>query len=90
MLNIQQESTPHAFELDLVVRDSDGQPTGARKTIKTDSPFKLWSFWQRHQGRPKRKKKKRNKNKKETLPTSKEADKILSEMYDDGPSTEQG
>ena len=47
------------FELTLCVRDHTGNPTGQKKTYSTDSGYKLWSFLNRFQGRPKRRKKKK-------------------------------
>ena len=44
------------FEADLVVRDKAGNPVG-RKTIRTDSPYKLFQFFLRTSNRPRRKKK---------------------------------
>lgn len=64
------------FEIDLVIRDSKGQPTNRRKSFKTNDAGKLWEFWMRHRGRPKRKKK-------EKIPTAKEANEILANMYND-------
>jgi hypothetical protein len=68
------------------VRDKEGNPTGVRKSFKTDSPYKLWSFWQRHQGRPKRKRKNNKLKKGEKLPTEKEAQDILKGMYSEKQS----
>jgi hypothetical protein len=59
------------FEINLVVRDSNGNPTGKRKSFSTNDPYKLWVFFNRFQGRPKRKKKK-VKNIKEKISTNEE------------------
>lgn len=77
-LDIKHRSSP-SLEINLIVRDSEGNPTGRRKSFRTNSPFKLWSFWARHQGRPKRKKNKPKKG--EKLPTDQEAQKIMKDMY---------
>lgn len=88
-LNFYGNVTPDkAYEIDLEIRDVKGNPTGIRKSIKTDDPVKLWEFYMRNQGRPKRKKKKktdaRGRNKsKQILPTAKEADQIMTNMYTD-------
>lgn len=47
------------FEITLNVRDHTGAPTGQKKTYSTDSAYKLWLFFNRMQGRPKRKRKKK-------------------------------
>jgi hypothetical protein len=65
-----------AFEIDLMIKDAAGRPTGKRKLYGTDSAYKLWQFWMRHQGRPKRKKGK--------LPSGKEAEKIMNNLYGNG------
>ena len=49
--------TSPAFELVVAVRDSVGEPTGKLKSYTTDSPMKLWQFYMRYQGKPKRKRK---------------------------------
>ena len=66
------------FEVSLVIKDADGNPTNQRKSFASDDPVKVWQFFNRFQGKPKRKKRK-DKSK----PTTKEdAEKILSEMFD--------
>lgn len=90
-------SVEEPFEIEILVRDSEGNPTGQKKTFKTDNPHKLWEFYNRHQGRPKRRKnKKRNvenknqqNNKKESLPNDEQGKKILREIYGDDKK-EQG
>lgn len=79
-----------SYEIDLEIRNAKGEPTGTRKSFKTDDPVKLWEFWMRNQGRPKKKRKKHSKDKgigirkkKEFLPTAKEANKIMNTMYTD-------
>jgi hypothetical protein len=49
------------FEISLVVRDHNGNPTGQRKTYSTHSAYKLWLFFNRFQGKPKRRRKKKDK-----------------------------
>lgn len=50
------------FSINLAVRDQNGNPTGQVKEFGTDDPYKLWVFFNRFQGKPKRKKKKVKKN----------------------------
>jgi len=64
------------YEIVLYIKDAKGNPTKKRKSYATDNPYKLWQFWMRHQGKPKR----RRSNK---IPTAQEAEKILKEMNKD-------
>lgn len=82
-LNFQGSTSNPSFEIELCVRNPEGQPTGRTKSLSTDDPHKLWEFWNRHRGRPRRKKKK------EQVPTAKEADKIMSEMKDYVPKKQR-
>jgi len=68
------------FELTLLVRDSQGNPTSKKKTFKGDSAEDLWKFYMNNKGKP-RHKKRRNKTPKNKLPKAKEADKIMKDMY---------
>ena len=81
------------FELDLVIRDKNGIPTG-RKSISTNNPLELWHFWVNHQ--PRRKKKvvvqpsgKSKKGNRVVLPKASEAEAILNEMYSEDDNTTQ-
>ena len=81
-INIEIPETK-AFEINILVRDSEGNPTGQRKSFSSDDAGKIWEFYMRHQGRPKRKKrpkKVREKAAKE-LPKAQEAEDILKKMY---------
>jgi len=60
MINFE-EYVSKPFEISLVVRNALGQPTGRRRTYATDSPYKLWQFYMRHRGKPRRKKQSNNK-----------------------------
>jgi len=80
MLNrfdFQQPQNSFMYELTLWIKDHEGNPTNKQKSIKTNSPAKLASFWFKHQV-PKRKKKSVNINK---LPTAEQATKILNQIY---------
>lgn len=82
MLTFNHNKKPsRRFELNLIVKNAQGQPTGVRRSIATDNAAQLWSFWMRHQGRPHRIGKSKKKKKKEALPTAKEADQILQTLY---------
>ena len=48
-----QEQDSKAFELNMVIRDSKGEPVG-RKVFATDSPAQLDAFYQRNRYRPKK------------------------------------
>ena len=61
------------FEISLIVRDALGNPTRKKKSYASDDAFEIWRFWMRNKGRPKRKKGK--------VPTAKEADKFLKDLY---------
>lgn len=78
-INIQSRSHLKSFELVMVMRDRDGNPTGKTRTIVTDESDKLYDFYMRNKGKPKRKKK--NKVKKDALPNASQADRILAELY---------
>lgn len=94
---VRLASDEQPFEIEILVRDSEGNPTGKKKTFKTDNPHKLWEFYNRHQGRPKRRKKrktdnvhnKKQNNQKESLPSDEQGQKILREIYGDDKK-EQG
>ena len=68
-----------SFEINLVVRDAEGNPTGQRKSLATNDSNKLYDFWMKYQGKPRKKNK--NKTKKESLPNARQADQILKELY---------
>lgn len=65
------------FELVIEERDSQGKPTGKRKSFSTDSSYSLWVAWMKHVGNIPTK---RNKS---VIPTEEEAKKILAQMYKD-------
>lgn len=52
------------LEISMVIRDGLGNPTNRRTDFATDSPYKLWQFFMRNQGRKPNKKKKNVKTKK--------------------------
>jgi hypothetical protein len=83
MINQMQEVFVPTFEINLVVRNALGVPTGGRKEFSTNSPDSLFAFWMRHQGKPKRKKKSVEK-----LPNGEQAKQILTEMYNNDETTE--
>jgi hypothetical protein len=59
MLNIGSEvRQPNKFELVIQVRDSEGTPTGKKKTFFAESPAELEVLWNRNSGRVKKKRKK--------------------------------
>jgi len=66
------------FEIVLDIKDSQGNPTGKRKSYSSDDPYKIWKFWMQYQGKPKRRKKKTSPDK---LPSATQADKILKDLY---------
>lgn len=81
------------FTVSVCIRDHLGRATGRMKEFSTDSPYKLWEFWERNRSRPKRKKKNKNKKAKPVvqggrLPTDKEAANILTNMYKDRDSVD--
>ena len=49
------------FELVMCVRDKDGNKTTRTKSVSTDSPQKLWEFYNRMNPRVKKKKKRKSK-----------------------------
>ena len=59
------------FEINIVLRDIDGNPMGKRSYSHDDS-YKVWEFYQRTRGKPKKKRKNK-------IPAAKEANKILEE-----------
>lgn len=63
------------FELSLIVRDSQGNPTGKRKFIATDSTDKLAAFWYRNKGHTKKKRRDVG------TADGKGAEKTLKELY---------
>ena len=68
-------SNSPSFELVIEILDSQGNPTGKRKSYGSDDADKVSNFWQRNKGNYKKKKKKTQ------TATKEEADKILKEMY---------
>lgn len=72
------QRTTMTIEINLIVKDADGNPTNERRTAVFDNGDELSSFWSKYQGRPKRKKK--QKVKKEHLPKAAEADKLLKQV----------
>ena len=68
------QSDDKLYEITVQIRNATGEPTGRTKTYKTDDPFKLWQFWMRNKGKPKRKKDRR-------IPTKDQAEKILKEIH---------
>jgi len=71
--NNQQEST--AFEINLVIRDMEGNPSSRRRSYKSNDSYKIWEFYQRNKGKPKRKRK--GKSNSTALPTGAEAQSLL-------------
>ena len=71
----QEEYAP-SFEIVLQVRDSKGNLTGKTKTFASDSAEKLAEFYSRNSTKPKRKRRTDG-----PLPTAKEADKILKDVF---------
>jgi hypothetical protein len=65
------------FEIVTCVRDSKGNDTGRKKYYASESPYKIWEFWVKNSGKPKRKKKSKK------LPNAEEASKILDEINKD-------
>ena len=63
------------FEIDIVIKDSAGNPTNRRKSYASNDVYNIWKFWMRNQGRPKRKRRIEN------TPSKNEADKIVSNLY---------
>lgn len=80
---VEFEKEIFSFELVVDERDSKGLPTGKRKTMKTNSPGKLWNFYWKETGIYLAKR-----NSKKT--TDANAQKILKNMYgeDNGNSGE--
>jgi hypothetical protein len=78
-LEFNNAPSSKTFELVLCIRDSKGKPTNKKKYIGTDSAYKLWEFFNRNAGFTKRRKRKKTKQ----LPTAKEAEKTLKDMYKD-------
>ena len=64
------------FELTVNLRNSKGKLTGEQKTYASDSAYNVWKHWVRHLGNVPVKK-----NKGVPVPTAKEADKILKDLY---------
>jgi len=75
---IESDYAP-TFELTLLVRDSQGNPTNKKKTFQGDSAEDLWKFYMGNKGKPRRNRS-RNKTPKDKLPNAKEADKIMKDM----------
>ena len=78
-----QEPADKAFEISLIVRDSEGNPTDKRRSYSSDNPYKIWQFFNRFQGKPKRKKKRKTK-----ATTKENAEKILTEMFNENSESE--
>lgn len=55
-----------SYSINLIVRDQNGNPIG-KKEYHTDDAYKLWVFYNRFQGKPKRKKKKAKQNVDQTI-----------------------
>jgi len=64
------------FEIVVAVLDSQGKPTGKRKSFANDSAYKIWEFYARHVGSVQHKKKVSKNN-----PSAEEAAKILKEIF---------
>lgn len=54
------------FELVLVTRDAEGNPTGKKQCISDDG-YKLWQFHSRNKGKPKKRTEETNKDKVKTV-----------------------
>ena len=73
---VESSDFDKSFEIDLVIKDAAGNPTKRRRSYVSDSAYKVWQFWMRNQGKPKRKRGKPN------LPISAgEADQIVKNLY---------
>lgn len=89
MINFKSDvSLP--FEVVLVTRDSEGEPTGT-KSFSTDSPYKLNEFFLRMKGKPKKRthkdvKGKKPSTEKEIKTVLNEVEKYVSTKYQDGPA----
>lgn len=77
-LQFSKQIESSEYELVLVLRDANGQPTG-RKNYSTDSPYKLSQFYLRNQGKPK-KKVREQAHKKGVVPSAEQASKILKDV----------
>lgn len=61
------------IEIVTQVRDVNGKSTGKTKSYTSDSPFKVWQFYMRNKGKPKKKKEK-------GLPAGQDAAKLIQEV----------
>lgn len=52
------KKTSKTFEVTLLVKDNQGNPTGLTKNYSTDDPVKLSNFWNRYAGFSRKKKRK--------------------------------
>ena len=81
-LNFEKEENTD-FELVLQPRDAGGEPLGKKKSIKTNSAFKMWRFWMNNQGKPPKRKGSKNSTKKqrykEVLPRGTQAENLVKE-----------
>ena len=73
-LTFSQVPQSSSFEIELVVRDFEGNPTGQTRSFVSDNPYKVWEFYQRQQGKPKRKHKKSR-----GIPNAEQTQKLLVE-----------
>ena len=80
----------YLYEITLFTRNHKEEITGERN-FKTDSPFKLWEFYQKHNSYRNLKKKHKGKKKHEKLPTQQEAEKIMQDagQYADNKQKER-
>lgn len=85
-LDFDAETTEKpSFELVIQPRDKDGKPFGKRRSIKTNSGFKMWRFMLNNQGKPQKKHKgkaTKSDNKvryRELLPVGDRAEKLAQE-----------
>lgn len=70
-----EQETP-LFEIVIDVLDSQGIPTGKKKSFSSDHANKIYSFWFRHRGHGK-------KRHKDRAATKVEGEKIVEKMYKD-------
>ena len=79
---IQSEETP-LFELVIDVLDSQGKPTGKRKSFTSDYGSEIYKLWMRYRGGL-------SKRKKSAATTKEDAEKILKNMYTDNKKKNDG
>ena len=77
MLQQDTKELTKTFELIINLRDSKGALTGQQKTYASDSAYYIWKHWMKHVNNIPTKK-----NKGMIVPTAKEAEKILKELYE--------